>query len=348
MKEIGIQIRKKQAEKMRRYLLKENLLIRDFKITRDEGFVYFPVRNLPKKNTSYKLVKMDFEKIKKAPNSYKEIAVIPEELKNKLPTSYDIIGNIINIKIPKELMQYKNRIGTALLKANKSIRTVCATTSITGELRTHNPEVISGKKSTITIHKEYDLRFYVDIRKTYFSPRLAEERRRIANLVRPGEIVIDMFAGVAPFSIMIVKYANPRLIYAFDKNKDAIKYALKNVKLNNVIDKIEIINADSKNINRILDKKVVKVDRIIMNLPFSAHKYFSHAMKLISEKSVIHYYAIIEKQNLDERLKELEKIANENKISFITRKIRKIKSYSPREFYIAIDITAKKKDADVA
>ena len=60
------------------------------------------------------------------------------------------------------------------------------------------------------------------LKETYFSPRLANERKRITSLVKPGETVVDMFAGVAPFSIMIAKYANPKIIYAIDKNKDAI------------------------------------------------------------------------------------------------------------------------------
>lgn len=342
MKETGIQINKKQAEKVRRYLIEQNLLIKDLKIRRDEEFVYFPVRNLPKNLSNYKLFKMDFGKIKKTTKSYKEIVSIPEKYKPKLPTSYDIIGEIIIIKIPEELKKYKSKIGSALLKVNKSIKTVCYTTSITGELRIRNPEIIAGKKSTKTIHNEYGLKLYLDVGKTYFSPRLAEERKRIANLVKPGEIVVDMFAGVAPFSIMIAKYASSKIIYAFDKNKNAIDYAIQNVKLNDVIDKIEIIHADSKNIKKILDKKTSRVDRIIMNLPFSAHKYFPYALSIISDKCLIHYYTIIEKQKLDERLKKLEKIGKEKDIKFIESKIRKIKSYSPREFYIGIDITAKK------
>jgi tRNA (guanine37-N1)-methyltransferase len=343
MMEIGIQADKKQAEKIRRYLIEMNLLKKDLKIKKDEKFVYFPVKNLPKDNKKYKFSRMDFERIEKKPKSYKEILDLPEKFIEKLPTSFDIIGNIVNIKIPEELNRYKNKIGEALIKANSNIKTVCATSSISGEFRTRDIEIISGEKNTKTIHREYGLKFYLDIKKTYFSPRLADERRRIANLVENDEIIIDMFTGVAPFSIMIAKYASPKLIYAFDNNRDAIDFAKINVKLNNVIDKIEIFCADSKNLKNILGKKLSKVDRIIMNLPFSAHEFFPYALKLISDKCIIHYYAIIEEEKLCEKMDELEKIARDNNISLIKKDIRKLKSYSPREFYIGIDITAKKK-----
>jgi len=348
MREIGIQVEKKQAEKMRKYLIENNLLVKNLKISRNKEFVYFPVCSNPKNDISYKSIKMKFEKTEEVPRSYKKIALIPEKLKVKLPTSYDTIGDIIIIKIPNELIQYKNIIGKALLKANKNIRTVCHTSSISGELRTRDLEVISGENRTKTVCKEYGLNFYLDINKTYFSPRLAEERRRVASLVKTGEIVVDMFAGIAPFSIMIAKYASPKFIYAFDKNENAIKFAKFNTKLNNVLDKIEIIHADSKNVKEILDKKTSKVDRIIMNLPFSSHRYLHYALQLIKDKCSIHYYDIIEEEKIDNRLKDLKEIGKKNEISFIKQNIRKIKSYSPREFYIGIDITAKKKHADVA
>ena len=343
MKKNGIKIKKENAERFRKYLIEQNLLIKDLKINKDEEFVYFPVNDYPNKISSFEPVKMEFEKTKEKPKSYKDIALIPAKFKKKLPTSYDVIGDILIIKIPKELMYYKRQIGKALMKVNKNITTVCHTNPVTGEFRTHNLEVISGKKSTFTIHKEYGLNFYLDISKAYFSPRLSEERKRIADLVKTGEIVIDMFAGIAPFSIMIAKYAKPKIVYAFDKNKDAINYALENIRLNKVIDKIEMIHADSKDIKNVLLKKVSRVDRIIMNLPFTAHKYFPNALSLISDRCVIHYYTIIEEKKIKGRLKELEKMGHENKILYTECKIRKIKTYSPREFYIGIDITAKKK-----
>ena len=83
-----------------------------------------------------------------------------------------------------------------------------------------------------------------------------------------------MFAGVAPFSIMMAKYADPEIVYAIDKNKEALKYAKQNIKRNNVLDRVEVINADAKEVPNILQKKA---DRIIMNLPLSSHLFFVSA-----------------------------------------------------------------------
>ncbi len=347
MKAKGLQVKSEQAEKIRKYLSKKNVLRKDLKIIRNDDFVYLPIEKVPKELDSSKIIEEDFEEIKKKPKSYKEIISIPNKLKHKLPISYDIIGDIILIKLQEELLEYKEKIGESLLQTNKNIKTVCLTKPVKGELRTRDLEIIAGEKCTKTLHKEYGLSFEVDVSKIYFSSRLSTERKRVADLVKPGEIIVDMFAGVAPFSIMIAKYAHPRIIFALDKNKDAVVYAQKNIKRNNVLDKIEIIHTDAKKVKNILNQKGVKANRIIMNLPFSAFLFFEYALEIIANQCILHYYDIIKERKIEGRIKELNKIAEKNKISLTNFDIRKIKSYAPREFYIGIDITAKK-HADVA
>jgi len=148
-----------------------------------------------------------------------------------------------------------------------------------------------------------------------------------------------MFAGVAPFSIMIAKYSKPRIIYAVDKNKKAVELAKQNIKRNNVLDKVEIIYADAKRLDKILTNKA---DRIIMNLPFSAHKFFTNALKIAKDSCKIHYYDVLKEEKIQDRINELKKMADKEKFILTNIEIRKIKTYAPREFYIGIDITAQK------
>ena len=117
-----------------------------------------------------------------------------------------------------------------------------------------------------------------------------------------------MFTGIAPFPIMIAKYAKPKIIYAFDKNKNAIKYAKENIKINNVLDKVELVCTDALNIPQYLKERNVKVDRIIMNLPFSSFNFFSKALQIIKNEGVIHYYEMLTDEDFDVRIKKLEEI----------------------------------------
>ena len=339
----GLQVELKDAEKIRKYLQKEKLLRQDLLIQKDKRYIYFPIKKQTGNLKRYEIVNLEFKIREKRLVSYKEILAIPDNLKHILPSSYDVVGDIALVKLSDELLEYREKTGEAILKANKNIKTVCLIQPVKGELRTRELEIIAGLRNTKTLHKEYGLKYYVDIDKTYFSPRLANERKRIANLVKPGETIIDMFTGVAPFSIMIARYANPKIIYCFDKNKDAIRLAYQNIKLNKVLDKIEVFCEDAVNIYKVLKKTNVKADRIIMNLPFSAYQFFNNALKIINKNCYIHYYTISEESEIPIIIEKLKTTAKKKDIILTDFNIRKIKSYSPSEFYIGIDITAKKK-----
>jgi len=278
---------------------------------------------------------------KRKPHSYKEIVSIPEKLKEKLPTSYDITGNIILLKIPEELLEYKNEIGSSLITIHKNIKTVCLVEPVSGEYRTRKIEVIAGENNTVTVHKEYGLKFYVDVAKTYFSPRLANERMRIAKLVKKDEIIVDMFTGVAPFPIIIAKNSNPEVIYAIDKNKYAVEYAKRNIVTNNLLDKIEVIYEDSKNILKVIEREVF-INRVIMNHPTMSFKFFQYALDIVAKKAIIHYYDILSEDAVDDRIKSLSKIADKKNVILEGVNSNRVKSYAPHEFYMCFDITAKK------
>ena len=333
-----------EAESLRRALREKNLLRNDVEILKDGEYIYFPVKESPRELYSYKVVTKSFQLKTIKPHYYKDRLKFSKKLMKELPTSYDVVGAIILIKLSKVLFPYRNEIGTALLETHRNIRTVCLIDPVSGELRTRKITIIAGENQTLTTHIEYGLSFDVDVEMTYFSPRLASERRRVAGLVNSGEIVVDMFAGVAPFSIMIARYAKPKVVYAIDKNKEAIRLAQQNVKQNHVLDKVEIIHADAKDVGKVIP---IKADRIIMNLPFSAYRFFSLALPIAAKKCIIHYYDIIRDEDIEARIDELKKIATNHSYRLSDMLIRKIKTYAPREFYIGIDITATK-HADVA
>jgi len=352
-KSYAIKVPIRYAQKINLIIKSNNLKNINYKIKKNEKFIYYPIKNIKYLNNNkleflkgvkyYKILRTGFEEQEKKIKSYKENLDLPNNLKKYLPTSYDIIGKIALIKLPTQLIEYKKNIGESILKSKKNIETVCIIKPVEGELRTRKIKIIAGKKQTKTIHKEFGLTYFVDVKDTYFSPRLANERKRISELIKPSETVVDMFTGVAPFAVMIAKYSKAKIIYAIDKNKKAISLAQKNIKINKVVDKITLFNNDSKNIKKILEKENVFADRIIMNLPLLSHNFFTHALDIISKNCVIHYYIIIKDNEIETTIKNLKKIAKIKNVNITSYNTNKIKSYSPREFYMGIDITVKKK-----
>ena len=86
-----------EAEILRRSLRERNLLRDDVEIVKEEKYIYFPVKDIPGKLCSYKVVTKSFELKAAKPHSYKDRLKLPKKLMEDLPTSYDVVGAIILI-----------------------------------------------------------------------------------------------------------------------------------------------------------------------------------------------------------------------------------------------------------
>ena len=342
VKSLALKTKLENAEKIKKILFSEKkyLIQENLSIKKDEKFIYFPVKEEISDLKDCTFIPIDFDIKNNQPKSYKEIVELPDEIADFLPTSFDVIGEIALLKLPNELLNFKEVIGNAILKTNKNIKTVCNIQPVSGEYRIRDIKILAGEEKTKTVHKEYGVKFSIDITKTYFSPRLANERKIIADQVKDNETIIDMFTGVAPFPVIIAKYAKPKIIYGFDNNKYAIRYAKENITQNNVLDKVEVFCEDAKNISKKFGD--INADRIIMNLPFSSYEFFPESLSLISNNAVINYYEFLNEEKINQRIDDLKRIAKNRNIELLDFNVRKIKTYAPHEFYIGIDITAKK------
>ena len=147
-------IPKQDGERIRRLLLEEHLLRTDLKIKKTKTHLLLPVVRESRLIEHLPITLETFEVIEQPVPSYKMLLDLPEEQRKHLPSSFDIIGDIILIKIPKELEKEKRIIGEALLQVHKQVRTICAVDPVSGEFRTHETEIIAGINRTKTIQTE--------------------------------------------------------------------------------------------------------------------------------------------------------------------------------------------------
>ncbi|MCL4391707.1 MAG: methyltransferase [Candidatus Parvarchaeota archaeon] len=226
--------------------------------------------------------------------------------KGRLNKGFDIIGGIAIVKFDGKLAK-KEKINAVkkLLQNNKNVKVIFEKTGmIHGEERVPELKPLVGKDS-LTIYKENGFSFYVDVKKVFFSPRMANERLRVVKEVKAKENVLDMFCGVGPFAVPIAKKAAK--VTAVDINKHAISLLEKNIALNK-ISNIEYYRGDSKKIVKKLDEKF---DRIIMNFPLYAYKFLGTALEKCNQKAVIHLYSFVkDKDSKDLKKKIMEDCKN--------------------------------------
>jgi tRNA (guanine37-N1)-methyltransferase len=257
-------------------------------------------------------------------------------------TSFDVVGDIAIIRIPPQLNHKRHIVAKALMKTNSSIKTVLNQVSeISGPYRLRRLSYLLGEEKTTTIHREHGCCFKVDLASVYFSPRLSFERKRIANLVSSSETIINMFAGVGCYSILIAKHRPIKRVFSIDLNPKAVELMKENAQLNRVADKVTVIEGDAQDV--ISTRLKQSCNRVLMPLPEKAFEYLESAIQALKEsKGMIHYYDVIftEKgedpiEKLKQRIEpKLQKLTSAFKI-YSSRVVRMV---GPRWYQIVLDI----------
>lgn len=210
---------------------------------------------------------------------------------DELISAFDQIGDIIIVRIPDFLLPKKKLIGETLLQEVKKAKSVFYQASaVEGDFRTRNLEILAGEDRTETEYKEFGCKFTVDVENAFFSPRLSTERERIANLIKDGETIVNMFAGVGMFSIMAAKKKKCK-VYSIDINPVASKLCEKNISSNKLLGNVITINGDASNI--IKKQLENKSDRTLMLLPERSDEFLQSAINATKSGGIIHYYSHI-------------------------------------------------------
>lgn len=216
----------------------------------------------------------------------------PEEA-SQVYSAFDQVGDIVIIKVPDGLAGKKDVIAEAILANVKTAKAVFAQSSpVKGDFRVRDLEFLAGENRTVTEYREHGCRFRVDVAKTYFSPRLSTERQRIACLVRDGEIIVNMFAGVGTYSIIIAKANRTCKVYSIDSNPVASELCAENARLNKVADRVLPVCADAH--DAIKSRLAGVADRVLMPLPERAREFVDPAVAALKGRGTVHYFAHVQ------------------------------------------------------
>lgn len=244
--------------------------------------------------------------------------------------SYDVIGGIAIVKFNKEKKEEKLKIAKKLLK-RKNIKTVLEKSErVKGRLRTMKVRFVAGENTLETVHKENNCLFRLNVESCYFSPRLSEERKQVAEKVGKKDKVLVMFSGVAPYAIIIAKRAEE--VTAIELSRECNRYAKANVRLNK-LENLRLIQGDVK-------KKTPKqkFDKIVMPRPNLRETFLKQAFSASKKGTMVYYYCFGKEK---ERNKMIEQIYRESKKARKKIKILKVKKagdIAPYKYRYRIEI----------
>ncbi|KAM3920170.1 tRNA (guanine(37)-N(1))-methyltransferase [Leptodactylus fuscus] len=246
-------------------------------------------------------------------------AVLPKG--QDVTSSFSRVGHIAHMNLRDHQLPYKNLIGQVILDKNPGLTSVVNKTNIIDSTyRNFQMEVLAGEDNMMTKVKENGFVYEFDFSKVYWNSRLGTEHDRIYGLLKTGDVVFDVFAGVGPFAIPAAKKGC--IVYANDLNPDSYKSLVHNSKLNKLEDKVLTFNTDGREFIRlVIGLELLRFMRsfaykrkqihIIMNLPALALEFLDTFINLLPEKPymkyilpTIHCYGFSKDDNPEKEVKE--------------------------------------------
>jgi tRNA (guanine37-N1)-methyltransferase len=300
---LGLKCLKQHANTVKKALIKNNWLNFGAKIISKNESVIFPLSDsvsldmlTPEQFSivddfifeieQYSFTKRSL-KVKDVPMELR--TVVPDSLHDFLPRSFDLIGEILLVKIDEEVLSYKDKIAEIYL-SNLNIRSVFHKIDVVqSSHRVASWQCIGGLNDPVTVHKMNDLEFRVDIGKVYFNPRLNNEYLIVSDQINDDDIVWDLFCGIGAFTLTLVNRKKVT-VYANDINPVAIALLEENVLRNKkkLLGNILIYNVDAEE----LISQLPIPNRIFMNLPETALDFLPKILLLLKKslKGVVTIY----------------------------------------------------------
>jgi tRNA (guanine37-N1)-methyltransferase len=298
----------------------------------EDGWLYLPLAEgtgemvgLP---AVFHVVEVDLEVRASKPTSLRDAPGLPPELAVEVTRSLDVVGDIAVLRLKDDLRPRAEEIGLALMEVHPRLRAVAVDDGVTGELRLRSLTIVAGEGPLTTVHREHGIELRVDLEQAYFSPRLATEHRRVADMVGPGERVLDMFCGVGPFAILSAKVGRPAQVHAVDLNPRAVQLAEENAVANGVAELVTVHHGDAREVVPTLGA----FDRLVMNHPTAATEFIDVALDASREGATIHLHVLGTPEEVDGLIEGADP-------SLHLMTMREVRTYAPGVAHYCLDLT---------
>jgi len=293
MRSRAVRVPRLRGEATRQVLREQDLLRTDLEVGHDGDWLLFPIREglMPPEELGEVVEAELAASSSRGPQDYRDLLNVPDAERATLPRSFDVIGDIVLIRLPPEAESRGPEIGAALLRFVPGARLVGQDRGVQGPERRRHVERLAGSGPWTTRHRENGIELEVDLERAYFSPRLAREHARVAAEVGPGDRVYDLCCGVGPFAATIARDGRAARIVAVDANPAAVDRLRATLARYPFGARVEVVE---ERLEQFVQDRT-PFERVVFNLPHEGIKYLPSVVKLVSRAGRLFFYEVAER-----------------------------------------------------
>ncbi|MFW6448044.1 MAG: class I SAM-dependent methyltransferase [Halobacteriota archaeon] len=253
------------------------------------------------------------------------------------PTSYARVGDIVLLDGWPEYRPAD--VGAALLALHGDAATVLAQLGIDGPDRRPRVAYVAGDTRTHTVHREHGIAYGLDLTEVMFSPGNQRERARMGEVVRPGERVVDLCAGIGYFALPMA--AAGATVTAVERNPVAFRWLAANASRNEVDGRLTAINADCRGCPVAADRAVVG------HLPVHDCRgdptafgggYLDAAVRALGDRGHLHVHGLAYADEHHDAAARLERRLRRREVEPTVEAVHHVKGVAPRTDHLAFDV----------
>ncbi len=209
---------------------------------------------------------------------------------------------------------------------------------IVGDKREPTVEMVLGEEDWV-IRRENGIDYGYNLTECMFSAGNVNERRRMGEVVKQGEVVVDLYAGIGYYTLPILVHSQAEHVHCCEWNPNSVRALESNLKDNGVSERCSLYFGD----NRVTANNLKGIaDRVILGLLPSSQDGYSVAMRALSESGgVLHIHGVAPAKNhsswAGQVMDELRSI-NPNRDIAAGAPIR-VKSYAPHWDHVVLDVS---------
>lgn len=332
-----------RAEEVRQALHRLGIVDRSVRMAKRKGDVLIPVTTDPPRSLLEAGVHIeDADGLAWRPAARNP----PEELRARLrryrvppelsPTRWERLGDVLVVRLPDAAHRYGDRIGFAFAETFDVRAVVQDLSGIHGVFRTPEVRILWGRGLEVE-HREGGVRYRFDVAKIMFSSGNLPERTSVANRVRNGDVVVDLFAGIGYFSLPIALHARPARVYACEINPVAFHYLVENVRLNRAGAVVPLFGDCRATAPR-------GVADVVLMGHFSAAEYLDVAFECLRGAGLVVYHELCPKEQFPGTpVSHLAEAARKQWFDVESAHSRILKSYAPGIVHAVVEARVRRR-----